>query len=663
MRYLLDRAAPVGWAEVRRLNRLGLGVFSRAVFEDPPPLSERYARASTSQAGVDAETLMVFAMVVSAIVLEVVLLAAPAFAVGVRRQRRQLALLGATGGEPRHLRAVVLAQGLVLGVLSAVLGSAAGLGLAWVAAGVAEGQRWYDFGPFDVRWYVLALAAGFGSLSALLAAYFPARRAARTDVLATLAGRRGTTTTRWGWPVAGLILMGVGTAIVFTAVTSVGGSSPLESGEFKVAFGTVALVLGAVAVTPAGVGLVGRLSRRMPLPLRFAVRDAARQRARTAPAVAAVMASVIGLTALAIGSSSDFAEGRENYHLRHALGTTAISVPGKDDEAAVAGLEGVAREAFPGQDVWRVGQTRGWGLPVVRPGCSPEDQRRCAPRPYGPNATVDAYGERSLVVDLGGLDAFGIRLDERALGTLRSGGAVVANPAAIDDRGMVRLRVKSTGKVTPVPAVASDALAGRITEAGISAGTPLVITPETADKAGLPWRVTEIVVPGGSSSGPSGAEADDLEAAAKAVSARADVSVERGFQESYTLVFVLLAAVGALIVLVGTLTATGLALADARPDLATLSAVGASPRTRRLVATGQALTIGLLGAGLGVAIGFVPGIAVTWPLTQYSRVPGPIIDIPWLLLGVIAVGVPLLSAGTAGLFARSRLPVVRRTEV
>ena len=51
---------------------------------------------------------------------------------------------------------------------------------------------------------------------------------------------------------------------------------------------------------------------------------------------------------------------------------------------------------------------------------------------------------------------------------------------------------------------------------------------------------------------------------------------------------VVLGALGAVLMLGGTLTATFLALSDARPDLATLSAVGASPRTRRGVAAAYA---------------------------------------------------------------------------
>ena len=50
--------------------------------------------------------------VVGLAMLEICLLAGPAFAVGARRSRRQLGLVGANGGERRHIRAVVLSGGL-----------------------------------------------------------------------------------------------------------------------------------------------------------------------------------------------------------------------------------------------------------------------------------------------------------------------------------------------------------------------------------------------------------------------------------------------------------------------------------------------------------------------------------------------------------------------
>ncbi len=105
---------PGDLGEVQRLNALGGSVVSRAVVTDPPP-PPSCPRSSRRAPGRDPATLTVLALVVVMVLLEVVLLAGPAFAVGARRQQRTLALLGATGATPRHVRRVVLANGVVLG--------------------------------------------------------------------------------------------------------------------------------------------------------------------------------------------------------------------------------------------------------------------------------------------------------------------------------------------------------------------------------------------------------------------------------------------------------------------------------------------------------------------------------------------------------------------
>ena len=67
------------------------------------------------------------------------------------------------------------------------------------------------FGPFDVPWLHLVGIAGFGLLSALLAAVVPAWIASRQDVVAVLAGRRGDAPGLRS-PILGVVLLGVGIA-------------------------------------------------------------------------------------------------------------------------------------------------------------------------------------------------------------------------------------------------------------------------------------------------------------------------------------------------------------------------------------------------------------------------------------------------------------------
>jgi putative ABC transport system permease protein len=86
--------------------------------------------------------------------------------------------------------------------------------------------------------------------------------------------------------------------------------------------------------------------------------------------------------------------------------------------------------------------------------------------------------------------------------------------------------------------------------------------------------------------------------------------------------------------------------------------------------------VGVVGALLGVVVGFIPGIAITYPLTSSGGgtcsvkgggyceatgvVSGPFLDVPWLLILGLVVALPLLTALVVGSAVRSRLPLVAR---
>ena len=133
-----------------------------------------------------------------------------------------------------------------------------------------------------------------------------------------------------------------------------------------------------------------------------------------------------------------------------------------------------------------------------------------------------------------------------------------------------------------------------------------------------------------------------------------------------------LGGLGAVLMLGGTLTATFLALSDARPDLATLSAVGASPRMRRGVAASYAWWSGGSARCSGRWSGSSRASRSTYPLTERLGAPdgraadGPrrrhYLDIPWLLVLALVLALPLLTAALVGALARSRLPLVTRLD-
>jgi putative ABC transport system permease protein len=153
---------------------------------------------------------------------------------------------------------------------------------------------------------------------------------------------------------------------------------------------------------------------------------------------------------------------------------------------------------------------------------------------------------------------------------------------------------------------------------------------------------------------PTHAEEDRARAAIAATGAEPYFSIERGYQSNYGPGLLALLIGSALITLGAAGIATGLAQADARPDHATLSAVGAPPRVRRLLAMCSAAVIAGLGTILGIAAGFVPAAA------YLGAVPDMHLIVPWASLALTVVAVPLIAALFAGLFTRSRLPLERR---
>jgi putative ABC transport system permease protein len=660
--FYADVPGGLDWPAVQKLNRLGLGVLSREVAENPPPASSWLPQGtSAAVTTVDAAQTAVMALIVAALVMEVVLLAGPAFAVGVRRQRRDLALLAATGGGPGDLRRTVLASGVVLGGGAALLGAVLGVGLAAAAIPVMEDHSTMLFGPFEIPWLHAVLTVGVGVLAGLAAAYVPARQAARTDVVDALAGRRGQVRSSWKLPVVGLVVVCAGMVLVVMGARGT---------ELAVAGGAVLLVAGLVIATPWLVGLLAPLGRVLPVPGRLAVRDATRNRTRTAPAVAAVMATVTGVTALAIGSTSDSAQARRDYVAQLPMG--AAMVTADVDPSGWAAVEKIVQEQVPGREVHRIESMtylspdgRQLDLAIVADGCT-SGFAACRWYPAGSNVMTT---QRDLIV----ADSATVRaldqgtLPQETFSALDDGQVVVLGDGAVRDGTvtLVEAEFDETGGATEnstqvLPAVDVPLTAGS-PRAPVQVPALVIVPPALADR--LPPEVTtSALIVGGPEDPVTSDQEEQLSERMAALTSYDSVYVERGWTDQLAVARWLLVGVGALLVLIATLTATGLALTDARPDFATLAAVGAAPRTRRFMAMGTAGLIGGGGALVGVLVGLAPGIAVAYPLTSsdYGFGAHPLVEIPWLLLGGVAVGVPLLAVAVTGLFVRSKLPMAAR---
>ncbi|MDN3294139.1 ABC transporter permease [Streptomyces ficellus] len=701
------------WNMVKEANAKGVMVMSRAVVLNPPADSdvplfqmEGWGNYGDSTAA-KAAALAAAGTVVGLAMLEICLLAGPAFAVGARRSRRQLGLVGANGGDRRHIRAIVLAGGLVIGIAAAVVGTVLGLILTFLLQPVLEDYMGQRFGAFDVRPLELLGIGLLAVLTGLLAAVVPAVTASRQTVLASLTGRRGVRRSSRVLPVLGLV------AVVLGAAIALYGS--VFSDQFIIVAGGSAIAeLGVVAITPALVGLFGRTGRWLPLSPRLALRDAVRNRGRTAPAVAAVLAAVAGTVAVATYQASSDAQQRAAYEARLPYGAVSVLVReggGRD----VPAVRDAVQKNVPVEvraDVDRIavgragcemyGQGEGCGRhEVVIPkanecpmwassldGSDPAEKftkaerRKLAEDWRCKEAPEMAYTESGLVVaDATLLKVLGIK-DPAAERALAAGRIVSFSRSLIDAEGKVGIKLitdsakaeqaMAQGKEAPGQVTSFDAY--QLARGTESYGLAGIVPPAAAKAAGL------TTVPFGAYFStdrlPSTEQRQRLDDELAKTGAGVELHVEEGFVSQNSIVLLALTVFAGLITIGAAGIATGLAQADAEADLKTLAAVGAPPRVRRTLSGFQCGVVAVMGVLLGSAAGVLPAIGLrlterrqqtAWYQEALDQggggsigLPHVPIVVPWETLAALLVAVPLGAALLAALVTRSRGAMARR---
>ncbi|NNM47989.1 ABC transporter permease [Knoellia koreensis] len=679
--YLVLRDTAIPYSEVKRLNGYGFQVMSADVLRHPPTEAElppQIQQVSNSSADDVRVTVAVGGVM---LLLVTTLLVSPAFAVAASRQRRTLALAASNGAETRQLRRTVLAQALVLGVLSALVAAVLALaGLRAVMWGWVAVRPWTTFRFFELPVWAVVAVVLMAVVSVLIAALIPSMRLGRLDIVGVMKGQNVSPRLNRILPVLGALMAGGGgIGLVLTVAR--------RTSEIPVMLMAIVLVVGALLLVPLLLVTAGRLTANLPVAPRLAARDASRHRTRAVPTVAAIMAGAIALTTFGIGLASDSEQQRRDYRPQLPAGMGQLYVNGdpangSQTEDDLTSAERLVRSVAPTLSLVRFGMVTAPYDPTnpsaptrfvtaVPPSCTveqsitgaealPDGRSKCGRLGTNSQYTVGVLPADEIIrlASLTGDDATRIRnggILVRDRGLVAGGKvAMAAGTFKVDAQGITN--AVDVTRTDQVPAVVGGLPFGSTMYHGI-------VSDKTATTLGWPVGQYMLLL-----RNPDGAISGADEKALTEVLDENTLYVERGFTRDDALFMAVMFGAFALLLVIVTLISTALALAEQQTDLGTLAAVGATRGTRRRFAAAQAATVAFLGALVGIAVGLAPGIAITYPLTTVTWNPetgeqlhqDPITVIPWLHLGLVLVGVPLIAALIAAVAIRRAPTMTRR---
>lgn len=583
------------------------------------------------------------------------LMAVAGFAVMAQRRMRALGMLGSLGATDRHLRLVMLANGAAVGGTAAVAGVVVGV-VAWIAfTPILQSATQRRVDRLALPWLLILAAMLLAFLTAMVAAWWPARTVSRIPIMSALSGRPPRPQPAHRFAALGGILLSGGLVLLSFA--------DQNRAAFIIA-GTLATSVGLLFLAPLAIRLLARAGRNASISARLALRDLVRYQARSGAALGAVtMAVGISATIAISASAAETPAGAGNlpsnqlilYLAQPGAGnqvppltaTQQQYLSGRIDQlrreihaSAVLALEeaydpaspiapampgaGGQPAGYPGASMAHVTSTpQGQNIDAVAPlyVATPELLAHYGITPEQVQRSADIITSRT---DLGGLQVF-----LPSVQTGRPGG-----PPSFGEKAAT-ITHPSIQVMRDLPAYTS--------------APATLITPHAMQVLGFQsipsaWLVQ---TPGPVTSAQV--------ATARQMASSSGLRVEtRNPQKSLAPLRNWSTAAGILIAL-GVLGMTvGLIRSETASDLRTLTATGASPLTRRNLTGFTAGAIALLGAVIGMAGSYAALLA--WHRSDLS----PLGRVPIASVVFILVGLPLLATVTGWLLAGGEVPAVDR---
>jgi putative ABC transport system permease protein len=582
--------------------------------------------------------------------LLIALVSVGGFTVLAQRRLRALGMLESMGATDRNVRLVLRANGVIVGAVGALMGFALGLA-AWLAYRPHNEQNAHHLIPtFALPWTVIVVAMVLAVVATFLAAGHPARAVTRLPVVAALAGRPAPPRQIHRSFVSGLIALVIG-FVMFAA-----SGAAASSGATWLIPGFVALIAGIILMAPFFLALLARGGRRAPIAVRLALRDLSRYRARSGSALSAISVGVliaVVICAVAVARYSNVYD-----YVGPNLGSNELAVwspngqngnnpnPGEPTPQNIESQEATVHaiaSAVGATDVVELdnpspsvglqnpsGSGRQWDGQIYV--ATPALLRAFGINPSSIPSNVDVLSSRP------GLSGSGVQLTYGG-GSGKGGGQLVGpGPGAGGGGGPGpgNTNTCSSGGCIAHPVVLEESQLPTGTDAPNTLITENALRRlHLASQSSLDGWIVQANSPITS--------AQILNA--QAVAATSNLSVESKNDAPTSAEIVNGATVFAIALALGILAMSiGLIRSETASELRTLTATGASSRTRRSLTAVTAGGLAFLGALLGTVAAYV-GLAGFF---RSSALEGGLSDItdhiPWDNLFLIVIAMPVLAA-------------------
>jgi putative ABC transport system permease protein len=594
--------------------------------------------AATSSNGINPSTIVLALATVG--MLLIALVSIGGFTVLAQRRMRSLGMLESMGATDRNVRLVLEVNGVIVGVVGALLGFALGLVL-WLAYRPHNEQSAHHvIGQFALPWNVIVPAMVLAVVATFFAAGYPARAITRVPVVSALAGRPAPPRQIHRSLVPGVIALVLG-FVMF----SLSGAAGNGGGVIWLVPGLVALIVGIILVSPFFLALLARAGGRSPIAIRLPLRDMARYRARSGSALSAIslgiMIAVI-ICAVAVARYSnvfDFvgpnmAANTLNVYSPPAAGTPLFS-PASGTETAPTPPSLSAQEATTHAIASAVGATnvvelinpavglqnpsgsgRQWDGPIYV--ATPALLRAYGINPSSIPSNVDVLSSRP------GLAGSGVQM---TFGSAGKGGGGFEGPG-------------NYNQCTPNQCVAHPVVQEE-SQLPIGTSSPNTVITESALRR---LHLTSQNSLGGWTIRAGSPITQPQLTNANSLAAAADLSIESKNDAPTSAEIVNWATVFGIALALGVLAmSVGLIRSETASELRTLTAAGASSRTRRSLTAVTAGGLALLGALLGTAAAYI-GLFGWFRANSLEGGVSDIIDhVPWDNLFFILIAMPLVA--------------------